>query len=41
MLSYEIEMDAIGQFTVNSGKLTGSHNYYSRDTQVGWGYIQS
>jgi len=33
-------MDAIGQFTVNSGKLSGPHNYYSRDTQVGWGYIK-
>lgn len=27
--------DAIGQFTVNSGNLSGPFNYYNRDTQVG------
>jgi len=32
-------LDAIGQFHVNSGNLTGSHNCYSRKAQVGWGYI--
>lgn len=33
-------MDAIGQFTVNSGKLSGPHNHYSRDTHVSWGYVK-
>lgn len=32
-------LDAIQQFTVNSGKLIGPLNYYSKDTQVAWGYI--
>jgi hypothetical protein len=32
-------LDAISQFTVNSGKLSGPRNYYSRETQVEWGYI--
>lgn len=32
-------LDAINQFSVNKGDLKGSLNYYSRETQVGWGYI--
>lgn len=33
-------LDAIGQFTVNSGNLTGPLNYYAREAQRGWGYIK-
>lgn len=33
-------LDAIGQFTVNSGNLTGPLNYYSRKTHQIWGYIE-
>lgn len=32
-------LDAIGQFTVNTKPLSGSLDYYSRDTQMRWGYI--
>ncbi len=36
----EAILDAIGQFTVNSGKPNISLEYYNRETQEGWGYIK-
>ena len=32
-------LDAIGQFTVNAGNLSGGLNYYNRESHVRWGYI--
>lgn len=32
-------LDAINQFTVNSGNLNGPYNFYSKKTQMEWGYI--
>lgn len=33
-------LDAISQFTVNSGNLTGPLHHYNRETQQRWGYIK-
>jgi MTH538 TIR-like domain (DUF1863) len=33
-------LDAIGQFTVNSGTLNIPLQFYNRETHVGWGYIR-
>jgi MTH538 TIR-like domain (DUF1863) len=32
-------LEAISQFTINSGNLNNPLEFYNRETQVGWGYI--